>query len=190
MEKNWPNLIYGLLLKDKSNKSPLDLALDKRFPKNTELMIKKLWLLEGFNLSHLFWDRFSELLSLNITSFHEYLAGCFFQTQQMQNSKYIELKKKSDLWLTHHHSWLIDQIFKKKHWIEESTSKEKKEEDKKIPLSIQENSSSDISQDRHSFNSKLDYLVCSLNNKNHYLNDKSRSFWNSSKEYKLFKIYL
>jgi len=115
MENNYPKYICSLVMKDNHGKSPLDIALDKRFYKNIELMIKKLWLVKDQNLSHLFSDRFTDLFSMNITAFYQYLDGCFFQTFQMRDSKYIELKNETSLWLAHHQSWLIDEVFRRKY---------------------------------------------------------------------------
>ena len=98
-------------MKNNRGKSPLDITLDNESPKNTELLLRKLALFSDSSLSVLFYDRFSELLAMNLTAFHEYLDSCFFQTVQMRNIKYLKLKNNSDPLLLSHSSCLIDEVF-------------------------------------------------------------------------------
>lgn len=102
-------------MKNNNGKSPLDIAIDNESPKNTELLLRKLTLFKSASLSMLFYDRFSELLSMNITAFHEYLDSCFFQTIQMREIKYLKLKDESDPLLVPHSSCLIDDVFIEKY---------------------------------------------------------------------------
>ena len=62
---------------------------------------------------------------MNLPIFHDYLKWCFFQTFQMQDSKYIELKQKDGFLITQHNSWLIDQNFLEKHSKNNLTSTKK-----------------------------------------------------------------
>ena len=80
-------------------------------PRNTELLLRKLCLFQTSSFSNLFYDRFNELLSMNIAAFHEYLDSWFFQTIQMKATKYLKLKNDKDPWLVTHSSCLIDEVF-------------------------------------------------------------------------------
>lgn len=73
MEYNRPEYLTGILMKNNSGKSPLDITLDNESPKNTELLLRKLALFRDSSLSVLFYNRFNELLAMNILAFHEYL---------------------------------------------------------------------------------------------------------------------
>lgn len=137
MEYNRPEYLTGILMKNNNGKSPLDITLDNESPKNTELLLRKLALFRDSSLSVLFYNRFNELLAMNILAFHEYLDSWFFQTVQMKQIKYLKLKKDDDPWLVAHSSWLIDEVFIQK-YCKTSQKKEleealkKKEEEDKI----------------------------------------------------------
>lgn len=73
MEANKPDYLTSILMKNKYNKSPLDITLDNESPLNTELLLRKLALFKNTSLSSLFYDRFNQLLGMNIKAFHEYL---------------------------------------------------------------------------------------------------------------------
>jgi hypothetical protein len=137
MEEHKPKYLTAILMKNNKGKSPLDISLDNESPKNTELFLRKLSLFEDSSLSVLFYNRFPELLAMNITAFHEYMDSCFFQTVQMAGTKYLKLKKMDDPWLVPHSSCLIDEVFIDKYCkgdekkeLEEA-KKKKEEEDKK-----------------------------------------------------------
>ena len=84
METNRPEYLPSILMKNRKGKSPLDIALDNESPKNAELLLRKLALFKDASPSHLFYDRFAELLSMNIKAFHEYFDSCVFQTVQIK----------------------------------------------------------------------------------------------------------
>jgi hypothetical protein len=136
MEEKRPEYLTAILMKNNKNKSPLDITLDNESPKNTELLLRKLCLFKDVSLSLLFYDRFSELLAMNITAFHEYLDSCFFQTVQMKGIKYLKLKKTKDPWLVPHSSCLIDGVFVERYCKNDEKKrlelerKKKKEEEK------------------------------------------------------------
>ena len=123
-------------MKNNRNKSPLDISIDNKSPKNTELFLVKLSKFKDDSLSHLFYNRFNDLLNMNISAFHEYLNSCFFQTIQMMNTKYLKLRSDKDPWLVKHSSCLIDEVFIEKHCDTSEKKileieKKKKEEEKK-----------------------------------------------------------
>ena len=129
METHRIEYLTSILMKNYKGKSPLDITLDNESPKNAELLLRKLALFKDTSLSHLFYDRFAELLSMNIKAFHEYLNSCVFQTIQMKATKYLKTKKDKNPWLVPHSSWLIDEVFIDKYC--QSDEKKKLEEDKK-----------------------------------------------------------
>ena len=111
MEANRPEYLTSIVMKNNNNKSPLDITLDNESPRNTELLLRKLALFKDSSLSSLFYDRFNELLGMNIKAFLEYLDSCLFQTIQMKATKYLKLKSDKDPWLVTHSSCLIDEVF-------------------------------------------------------------------------------
>ena len=137
MENHRIEYLPSILMKNRKGKSPLDITLDNESPKNAELLLRKLAMFKDASLSHLFYDRFSELLSMNIKAFHEYLDSCVFQTVQMKATKYLKTKNDKNPWLVTHSSCLIDEVFidkycqsdEKKKLLED---KKKKEEEEKI----------------------------------------------------------
>lgn len=114
-EENRFEYLTAILMKNNKGKSPLDIALDQESPKNVELLLRKLILFKDMSLSKLFYDRFNQLLAMNIMAFHEFLDSCFFQTMQMKATKYLKLKKNKDPWLVPHSSCLIDNVFIEKY---------------------------------------------------------------------------
>jgi len=138
MEYHRPEYLTAILMKNNKNKSPLDITLDNESPKNTELFLRKLTLFRDSSLSILFYDRFSELLAMNITAFHEYLDSCFFQTIQMKATQYLKLRSQKDPWMVPHSSCLIDEVFvdkycqndEKKQLARDKKKKEEEEKDK------------------------------------------------------------
>ena len=136
MESHRPEYLTAILMKNNKGKSPLDITLDNESPKNTELLLRKLKLFMSSSLSILFYNRFNELLAMNITAFHEYLDSCFFQTVQMKATKYLKLRKSKDPWLVPHSSCLIDEVFVDKYCRSEEKKtleieKKKKEEEER-----------------------------------------------------------
>ena len=136
MEAHRPEYLTAILMKNNKGKSPLDITLDNESPKNTELLLRKLKMFMSSSLSILFYNRFNELLAMNITAFHEYLDSCFFQTVQMKATKYLKLRKNKDPWLVPHSSCLIDEVFVDKYCLSEEKKtlemeKKKKEEEEK-----------------------------------------------------------
>ena len=97
--------------KSNSKESPLDKAIINKDLKIIELIITKLLLMKDYKISHMFHDSFVELLSIDLPCFHSYLSECFFQTIQMQDVRYIDVKLEDGFWMTHHHSCLIDDNF-------------------------------------------------------------------------------
>ena len=115
MEDIKPEYLSSILIKNNQNKSPLDISIENKSPKIIELMLKKLSYFKNECLSHLFYDRFNVLLDMNSNVFHQYLNSCFFQTIQMKNTRYLELKSCDYPLLVTHSSCLIDEIFIKKY---------------------------------------------------------------------------
>lgn len=111
MEEHRPAYLTSILMKNNKGKSPLDITIDNESPKNTELLLLKLARFKDESLSKLFYDRFDELLGMDISAFHEYLDSCFYQTIQMKTTKYLKLKSDKDPWLVTHSSCLIDEVF-------------------------------------------------------------------------------
>ena len=130
MDEKRPEYLTAILMRNNKGKSPLDITIENESPKNTELMLRKLIRFSDYSLSILFYDKFSQLLKMNITAFHEYLDSCFFQTMQMKATKYLKLKQNKDLWLVPHTSCLIDEVFIEKYCL--SDEKETMEKEKKI----------------------------------------------------------
>ena len=137
MEEHRPEYLTAILMKNNKGKSPLDISIDNESPKNTQLFLRKLTRFKDDSLSNLFYDRFNELLAMNINAFHEYLDSCVFQTIQMKATKYLKLKSDKDPWLVTHSSCLIDEVFIDKYCDTsekkalEAEKKRKEEEDKK-----------------------------------------------------------
>jgi hypothetical protein len=129
MQEHKPEYLTAILMKNKKNKSPLDITLDNESPKNTELLLRKLIQFKDENMSNLFFDRFNELLAMNITIFYDYLESCFFQTVQMKGIKYLKLKDNAYPLMIPHSSCLIDEIFVDKYCKTEE--KKNLEQDKK-----------------------------------------------------------
>lgn len=103
-EEHKPHYLTAILMKNSRGKSPIDIAIDNESPKNIELFLNKLALFEDIKLSSIFYTRFSELLSMNISAFHAYLDSCFFQTVQMKETKFLDLKSEDDPLLVSHSS--------------------------------------------------------------------------------------
>lgn len=131
MEEHRPEYLTSILMKNNKNKSPLDITLDNESPKNTEILLRKLTNFNDSSLSILFYDRFPELLAMNITAFHEYLDSCFFQTVQMKATKYLKLNQDKDPWLVPHSSCLIDEVFIEKYCQNDEKKNMEKEKQKK-----------------------------------------------------------
>ena len=102
-------------MKNYEGKSPLDIALDNESPRNVELMLNKITQFRDEKLSGLFYDRFNELLAMDIETFYEYLESWLFQTAQMKLTRYLDLKNTSFPLLVTHSSWLIDEVFVEKY---------------------------------------------------------------------------
>lgn len=111
MQDHKPEYLTAILMKNGKNKSPLDITIDNESPKNTELLLRKLTLFKDESMSILFYNRFNELLAMNITAFHSYLDSCFFQTVQMKSIKYLKLKNADFPLMVPHSSCLIDEVF-------------------------------------------------------------------------------
>ena len=126
-----------ILLENSKRKSPLILAIEGESPKNIELMLKKLALFKTDCYSSLFYDKFIDLLQMNLKAFHIYLESCFFQTMQMKATKYLKLNSDKDPWLVAHSSWLIDKVFIDKYWsndqkrIQEIERRKREEDERK-----------------------------------------------------------
>lgn len=104
-----------ILMKNKENISPLDITIENDSPKCTELMLNSLSKLDTGIYSPLIFERFNKLLEMNIRSFYDYLDSCFFQTIQMQNTKYLPLIHGEFPWVGAHRSCLIDELFREKY---------------------------------------------------------------------------
>ena len=89
---NKQEYLLGILMKNSEGKSPIDIALDNESPRNVELLLRKLTLFKNGKFSSLFYDRFNELLDMNLKAFHEYLNSWLFQTIQMKMTRYLKLK--------------------------------------------------------------------------------------------------
>ncbi|CAI2365026.1 unnamed protein product [Moneuplotes crassus] len=144
MEKHRPEYLNAILMKNKRGKSPLDITIDSESPKNTELLLRKLQLFEDSSLSRLFYQRFNDLLAMDITAFHDYLDSCYFQTIQMKNINYLDLKrvhykklkrKHDPVIMIPHSSSIMDEVFMDKicdpRKKKEEERKKKEEERKK-----------------------------------------------------------
>ena len=59
---------------------------------------------------------FSELLELNMKSFHDYLESCIIQTNEMKNIKNLNLKSNMSNLIFPHHCSLIENVFIEKYW--------------------------------------------------------------------------
>ena len=114
-EEHNPEYLRTILLANSKKKSPLILAIEGKSPKNIELMFKKLARFKTDNYSSLFYEKFIDLLQMNLKAFHIYLESCFFQTTQMKSTKYLKLNSDSDPWFVTHSSCLIDRVFIEKY---------------------------------------------------------------------------
>ena len=144
MEEHKPGYLSAILMKNNKGMSPLDITIVNESPKNTELLLRKLTLFKDQTLSKLFFERFNELLRMNIKAFNEYLATCFFQTEQMKSIKYMTLKSSSMPFMASNSTCLIDKRFIDKHCTDdekkilEMQRKEREEENKQMELKQQE----------------------------------------------------
>lgn len=75
LEEEDPSFLMAILMKNKRGKSPLDITLDNESPKNTEILLKKLAVFKDLSLSKVFYQRFPELLGMDLTAFHDYLES-------------------------------------------------------------------------------------------------------------------
>jgi hypothetical protein len=119
-----------ILIKNNNKKSPLDLTIEHDSPKTTELLLRHLSLLNTGSYSNLIYHNFERLLSMNLRSFYEYLDSWFFQTIEMQNTKYIPLDEGTEFpWVGAHKSCLLDEIFREKYTVDGKERKKKRHKD-------------------------------------------------------------
>jgi len=115
MEEHKPGYLTAILMRNNKGKTPLDLAIDGMSPRNTEMLLKKLLLFADQSLSNLFFDRFNDLLKMNIKAFSLYLNSCYFETIQMKTMKHLQFKKKSYPLLLPHTCCVINKQFIEEH---------------------------------------------------------------------------
>ena len=115
LEKNKPQYLTTILLKNNKGKTPLDISIENHNTFSTELFVGKLTLFKNTSLSILFFDKFSELLAMSIQQFNSYLESCTFQTAQMKQIKNLNLIQEKGPWMLSHSSCLIDNQFTQKY---------------------------------------------------------------------------
>ncbi|CAI2364011.1 unnamed protein product [Moneuplotes crassus] len=108
MEQHKAGYLTAILMPNKNGKSALDITIEKESPKNTEALLIKILQFNDQKLSHLFADKFSQLVKMNIKAFNQYLNSCFFQTIQMKSIDNLQFKDKSDPVLVGHNCCMID----------------------------------------------------------------------------------
>lgn len=68
-------------MKNNNGESPLEITIRNDYSKHTEMMLNYLNMFGiEFSFSRLFYQRFYDLLEMNLYSFHEYLDNCIFKT--------------------------------------------------------------------------------------------------------------
>ena len=98
-------------MKNHEGKTPLDIAIEFDSSKCTNLLLTYLWKIKGGNYSRQIYKIFPYLLEKGLSSFHEYLDTCLYQTVQMKEVKYLSLDSSEDVFMTAHFSCLLDRHF-------------------------------------------------------------------------------
>ena len=98
-------------MKNHEGKTPLDIAIEFDSPKCTDLLLTYLWHMKDGNYSRQIYKIFPLLLEKGLSSFHEYLDTCMYQTVQMKQVKYLSLGSSEDVFKTAHSSCLLDRHF-------------------------------------------------------------------------------
>ena len=75
MEEHRSGYLSAILMPNSKGKSALDITIDSESPKNAELMLRKLLLFSDQKLSHLIYNKFTQLLRMDIKAFYEYLES-------------------------------------------------------------------------------------------------------------------
>jgi hypothetical protein len=115
-EENCVAYLTCILVRNTFNKTPLQITIEQDSPKNTSLMLEKLVSFgNDYSFSHLFFEYFPKLIEWDLIAFHKYLDNGFFQTAQMKQIKYLNMKGKKDINLLTHTSCIIDDAFKLKY---------------------------------------------------------------------------
>ena len=115
LEENRKEYLGSILMKNDEGDTPIDITIKYHSPRNTDLLLKYLSHLKGQSLSSQIYQKFPELLKMKLTSFHQYLDSCLFQTVQMRNAKYLSLKDDSEVVMVAHSSSILDKKFIENH---------------------------------------------------------------------------
>lgn len=132
LEENKKDYLNGILMKNYEGETPLDITINNDSPKNTDIMLRSLSKIKEAKYSEQFYKRFSELLGMELKSFHHYLESCRFQTVQMQNTKYLALKDNIDLLVIAHNTCVLDQNFIEKYTKIGHSDRELRQKQKEI----------------------------------------------------------
>jgi hypothetical protein len=119
-------------MKNYDGETPLDITINNDSPKNTDIMLRSLSKIKEAKYSEQFYQRFPELLGMELRSFHLYLESCRFQTVQMQNTRYLALKDNSDLLVVAHNTCVLDRNFFEKYTKVGHSDRELRQKQKEI----------------------------------------------------------
>ena len=115
-ERFHPEYLTNILLENNQGKSPLELAIERKSLKCVDIMLNLLSKKEHKRNSKLLSMWFSKLLEFNLKSFYDYLESCIIQTNEMKNTKNLNLKLNMSNSILPHHCSLIESLFIKKYW--------------------------------------------------------------------------
>lgn len=132
LEENRKDYLNGILMRNFAGFTPLDMTVDKDSPRNTDMLLVSLSKLDEANYSDQLYKKFSQLLQMELKSFHSYLASCRFQTVQMQNSRYLSLKEDKEVLIVAHHCCILDRNFIEKYTTIGNANKEIREKQLEI----------------------------------------------------------
>ena len=105
-----------IVLENKDNKTPLDIAIENNSAKVIELMLNMLIKIEHFSYSSLLYKKFGVMFRMNLKAFEKYLNTCYFVTYQMKWITKISLKADETI-REAHPSCILDKEFYKKYNI-------------------------------------------------------------------------
>lgn len=110
-----PKYLCGIMIKNNSYKTPLEIAYDSKNPNTIRILLMALAELGQDHCSKRFYEKFPEMIMKGMKSFQAYLETCTFQTIQMKNMQYLAMQDERDVVLTCHSSCILSEDFLEDH---------------------------------------------------------------------------
>lgn len=156
-----PEYLSLIVAHNHNGNSPLSIATKNRNMNTTSMLLEYLSNIANESYSQNLFKLFPDLIEMNLKSFHLYLETCLFKTAQMENTSYLNLKKRKEEITFLSNSCILDQSF-----YEEYTSKDVKEENFNRKLSA-------LEQEKKRYNEGIREIQKKLSNRNndHHFSD-------------------